>query len=214
MSRRVGVLGGTFDPIHLGHLDVAAAAHAALALDRVLLVPSRQPPHRAAAQASPFHRFAMTALAAATQPYLEASDLELQSASGPSYTIDTLRRLHGAGFTPIELFFIIGSDAFAEIETWKAYPQLFEAAHFLVISRPGQPAEAMRARVPALASHMREAAAGIADRLPSIVLIEAPTCDVSSTTIREIRQRGGSIAGLVAAPVDAHIQRHRLYRDH
>src|SRR5918999_809685 len=110
---RVGILGGTFDPIHLCHLDAASAAQRALSLDRVLLLPSRLPPHRSAEpRASVFHRFAMAALAAAERSML-VSDLELLR-DGPSYTALTLEALHREGYAPAHLFFITGSDAFAE----------------------------------------------------------------------------------------------------
>jgi nicotinate-nucleotide adenylyltransferase len=214
MSRRVGILGGTFDPIHVGHLDVALAAQDALNLERILLVPSWQPPHRAALPvASPFHRFAMTALAASTADAFEASDLELQAPAGPSYTIDTLARLHIDGLAPEELFFLTGADAFAEIATWKGYPHLLQHAHFVVVSRPGQPAGDIRRRVPALAAHMHDASerARDGDALPSILLVDRATRDVSSTAIRHARAEGRSIHGLVPEPVERHIVRHRLY---
>ena len=213
MNRRVGILGGTFDPIHVGHLDAAAAAHGALGLERIVFVPSLQPPHRAEQpHASAFHRFAMTAMAAGMRPHYEASDLELRSGAGPWYTIDTLRRLHGAGFAPFELFFVTGADAFAEIATWKGYPELFEHAHFVVVSRPGQTAAGMRDRLPAWSAHMRDAAQrDAAVSLPSILLVEADTSEVSSTRIRQARRAGESIRGLVAPLVEAHIERHGLY---
>jgi nicotinate-nucleotide adenylyltransferase len=213
MSRRVGILGGTFDPIHVGHLDVAQAAQNALNLERILLVPSWQPPHRAALPvASPFHRFAMTALAASTADAFEASDLELQAAAGPSYTIDTLGRLEADGLAPEELFFLTGADAFAEIATWKGYPHLLQHAHFVVVSRPGQPAGEIRRRVPALAPHMHDASErAFGGALPSILLVDRTTRDVSSTAIRHARAEGRSIHGLVPEPVERHIVRHRLY---
>src|SRR5438093_1417026 len=126
---RTGILGGTFDPIHLGHLEAAEAARRNLQLDRVLLLPSRTPPHRSLEpRASVYHRFAMTALAAAERGML-ASDLELRR-DGPSYTALTLEALHREGYVPGQLFFITGSDAFAEISTWHDYPPLFELSHF------------------------------------------------------------------------------------
>jgi nicotinate-nucleotide adenylyltransferase len=211
MTRRIGLLGGTFDPIHLGHLDAAAAAFEALHLDRVLLIPSLQPPHRAEPpHASPFHRFAMTALAASTQPYLAASDLELQTAGGPSYTIDTLARLHRLGLAPAELFFITGADAFAEIATWKGYPALLADTNFVVVSRPGWPAATMRERVPELAPRMIDAAAasGVG---PAVLLVDRVTHDVSSTAIRRARRDARPLDGLVPPEVERHILRHALY---
>jgi nicotinate-nucleotide adenylyltransferase len=194
---RTGILGGTFDPIHLGHLEAADAARKQLDLDRVLLLPSRTPPHRSVEpRASVYHRFAMTALAAAERGML-ASDLELLR-EGPSYTALTLEALHRDGYTPGQLFFITGSDAFAEISTWYDYPRLFELANFAVVSRPGYPT--VIPRFPPLTTSST-----------SVIAVEANTPDVSSTEIRRRVAAGESIDGLVAASVASHIERHRLY---
>ena len=135
---KIGILGGTFDPIHLGHLEAASAARRALSLDRVLLLPSRTPPHRSTEpRASVFHRFAMAALAAAERD-MSVSDLEVRR-EGPSYTALTLEALHREGFTAAELFFITGSDAFADVGTWHDYPRILQLANFVVVSRPGAP---------------------------------------------------------------------------
>src|SRR5512140_1219267 len=113
MTERVGVLGGTFDPIHDGHLQVAEAATASLNLARVLVVPLRNPPHRRHQPfASGYHRFAMVGLAIADRKAFVATDMELQ-ADGQSYTSVTLRRLHATGTRASQLFFITGADAFA-----------------------------------------------------------------------------------------------------
>lgn len=217
---RVGVLGGTFDPIHVGHLAAATAAREALDLDRVLLMPSHVPPHRAAQpEASPFHRFAMTALAAQTDGALVASDLELR-APGPTYTSTTLARLAECGYDRSQLFFIAGADAFADIETWRDYPALLERSHFVVISRPGRPASGLRRALPTLASRMVDAARlmGTPASRPappptpsSIWLVDTSTPDVSSTAIRQSAAEGAPLDGLVPAGVADHIQRHRLY---
>src|SRR6476619_737614 len=117
--RRIGLLGGTLDPIHRGHLDAAAAARDAFQLESVSLVPSHVPPHRPVQPlASPFHRFAMACLAVSGVPRLRASDEELRAA-GPSYTADTLDRLHARGLSSSQVFFITGADAFADIGPWK-----------------------------------------------------------------------------------------------
>jgi nicotinate-nucleotide adenylyltransferase len=206
---RLGVLGGTFDPIHVGHLAAADAARRALALDRVLLMPSHTPPHRPQQpQASPFHRFAMAALAAQGHDGLAASDLELQ-APGPTYTSDTLARLAACGYRPLQIFFITGADAFAEIDSWRDYPAILDRGHFVVISRPGLPSEALRDRLPALASRMTTASEVLAS--PAIVLVDAATPDVSSTAIRQRSASGLPLNGLVPSLVAAHITRHQLY---
>jgi nicotinate-nucleotide adenylyltransferase len=214
-ARRTGVLGGTFDPIHLGHLAVADAARRALALDEVLVLPARTPPHRPVdPSASPYHRFAMVALAAQPTPWLTASDVELRR-SGPSYTADTLRALHAAGYDPLQIFFLIGADAFAEIAMWHEYPAVLDLAHFVVCSRPGTPAGSMTARLPDLALRMvvlpRDAPTLTAEPLPRVYLLDSPTPGISSTDIRARARAGRPLAGLVPPEVDAYIRRQGLY---
>lgn len=154
-AARIGILGGTLDPIHLGHLDTALAARAALALDHVIVLPSRVPPHRPQQpRASAFHRFAMAALAVNGVDGLTAGDMELR-APGPSYTADTLSRYHAASGLPAsQIFFITGADAFAEIETWHRYPEVLSLAQFVVVSRPGFPVSTVPGRLPGLAPRM------------------------------------------------------------
>jgi nicotinate-nucleotide adenylyltransferase len=210
---RVGVLGGTLDPIHCGHLAAATAACDALELSSVIVMPAHVPPHRAVRPvASAYHRFAMAALAVLAEPRLHVSDDELGS-EGPSYTADTLDRLHARGMAASQIFFITGADAFADIATWKRYPEVLDLANFVVVSRPGHQIEALRDRLPALADRMRPAdSAAHASGHPSIFLLRTPTPDVSSTIVRERLARGEAITGLVPALVEAHILKQRLYR--
>ena len=215
-TRRVGVLGGTFDPIHVGHVTVGVAAREALGLDYVVVVPAHDPPHRPEQpRASAFHRFAMAALAVDSAPGLVLSDTEL-AADEPSFTATTMRRLHSQGFAPTELFFIAGTDALAEIASWRDYPALLEFCHFVAISRPAWPLAALRVRLPELASRMRTPDApgppgGERPAALSIFLVEHATPDVSSTEIRDRVRHGLSIAGLVPPAVGRHIERHGLY---
>jgi nicotinate-nucleotide adenylyltransferase len=210
-ARRLGILGGTFDPIHCGHLDVARAAESALGLTELLVVPSHTPPHRPEPLASSYHRFAMVALAVAGRPRWRASDLELQTMA-PSFTSATLDRLHGEGYASTELFFIVGADAFAEIESWKNYPSILDRAHFAVVARPGLAASALPRRLPALAPQMVPASSlTVPSGRTSIFLIDAPTADVSSTAIRRRSAARQSIAGLVPPAVQQHIEQHGLY---
>jgi nicotinate-nucleotide adenylyltransferase len=220
MSERLGVLGGTFDPIHQGHLDAATAAAEALRLSSVLLVPAGTPPHRADAPvASSWHRFAMAALAAAMRPELKVSDIELRR-GGPSYTAGTLAALHREGWGPLQLFFITGADAFAEIASWHDYPTVLNGARFVVVTRPGVPAASLRQVLPDLAERMLEVRPGSGAApaparqpcLPAVFLVDAPTADVSSSDIRQRLASGRPIAGLVPPAVEAHILRHDLYR--
>jgi nicotinate-nucleotide adenylyltransferase len=212
---RTGILGGTFDPVHEGHVAAAEAACAALALDRVLLLPSHLPPHRPShPHASAFHRFAMVSLAIGGHPRLAASDVELGLA-GPSFTAVTLRRLLESGYRASQLFFILGTDAFAEIASWHDFPAVLDLSHFVVISRPGQSFDVLRRRLPALVPRMRVAGepAGVGETGHGclVFLVNAATPDVSSTAIRERAARGDSLGGLVVPEVERHIRTHGLY---
>ena len=206
---RLGLLGGTFDPIHIGHLDVARAACRAISLDRIILLPANVPPHRGTPYASSPHRFAMTAITAQSEPWLEVSDIELLSTS-PSFTASTLDRLAERGFDLQTLFFVTGADAFRDIPTWKDYPSLLDRCHFVVVSRPACPVAALRGMLPALADRMVDAPCEI-PRRPSIFLVDASTAAVSSTDVRGRLAAGSSISGLVLPGVEAHILKHRLY---
>ena len=213
---RVGVLGGTFDPIHIGHVSAAEIADRAIGFERLLIVPSRVPPHRIEhPRASGYHRFAMAALTAAMHERWEASTIELESEDGLSYTASTLQRLHRLGLAAGDLYFIAGADAFADIATWKDYPRVLDLAHFAVVSRPRAPVEGLPAQLQGLAPHMVSATDGVRTLLPegrpSLFLIDGDTPDVSSTDIRRRRAEGFSITGLVPPAVEAHILRHHLY---
>ena len=204
MTVRIGILGGTFDPIHLGHLEAAGAAERALLLDRILLLPSRTPPHRSAEpRASVFHRFAMAALAAAERG-MSVSDLEVRR-DGPSYTALTLETLHREGYAPTQLFFITGSDAFADVATWHDYPRILQLANFVVVSRPGAP------RASELIPHPQSPIPGSIPTAPTVFSVEANTPDVSSTDIRRRVGAGESLDGFVPPIVAGHIRRHHLY---
>jgi nicotinate-nucleotide adenylyltransferase len=221
-AARIGLLGGTLDPIHVGHVETAQAARRALGLDRVYVLPSHVPPHRAQQPlASGYHRFAMTALAINGLDGLEANDIEL-CAPGPSYTADTLTRFRERSGVPgSQIFFITGADAFAEIETWYRYPDVLELANFAVVSRPQFPVERLRDVLPSLAQRMLSVTDGEANReprlanrdIPHIFLITAPTSDVSSTDIRRRLLAGESVSGMVPDAVERHIRQHRLYAD-
>jgi nicotinate-nucleotide adenylyltransferase len=201
-SLRIGLLGGTLDPIHLGHLDAAEAARTALRLDGIIVIPSHDPPHRPIdPHASPFHRFAMVSLAIDGRPGYRASDMELHR-DGPSYTALTLRDLHAAGWRPSQLFFIIGADAFADISSWFDYPAILDACQFAVVSRPGLTIEAALARTPDLRARVG----------CGIHIVDAQTAAVSSTAIRARLAAGGTIEGMVPPPVARHIAVHQLYR--
>lgn len=211
-QRRLGLLGGTFDPVHFGHLDAAEAARKALALDELWLLPSHVPPHRAQdPYATPFHRFALLALAIVNRPGVRVSDIELQR-TGRTYTIDTLRALHRQGWTPSQLFFILGTDAFAEIATWHEYPGVLDAANFVLIARPGTTVEAAIARTPVLRPKVctpdtwRDTA-----HATHVIVVPADTRNLSSTDIRRRLRNGQPIDNMVPDAVGHHILNHHLY---
>ena len=215
LGARLGILGGTLDPVHTGHIETALAARAALALDRVLLLPSRVPPHRPLQPcASPFHRFAMTALAVNGIEGLEATDIELAS-PGPSYTASTLERFHEHGARRSQIFFILGADAFAEIETWNRYPSVLDMANFVVVSRPGYDSHRIVDSLPALAERVAAIPSGreAGSATTRIFILPAITPDVSSTEIRRRLRASEPVVGLVTEAVERHIKQHRLYVD-
>lgn len=212
---RVGVLGGTLDPIHVGHLAAGDAAMAALALDRILVVPSHDPPHRPdSPSASGYHRLQMARLAVADRVGWVASDIEL-ARGGHSYTFDTLTALRGIE-PGSQFFFITGADAFAEVASWHRYPEVLELSHFVVIARPGTSLASIRTRLPELGPRLVDCDGVDADTcqqagFPSIFLVHAATPAVSSTDVRRRTAAGAPIAGLVPVAVERYIQQHHLY---
>ncbi len=209
---RVGVIGGTFDPIHCGHVAVARESQRTLGLDQIRLIPSSQPPHRTdQPRAGRYHRFAMAVLAGSSQRTWKVSDSELER-PGPSYTFDTLIGIAHDGYHPSQIFFLLGSDAFAEIATWSRYPAVLDLAHFVVVSRPGLTLSSLRSRVPELASRMIVPADLDARETTRVILLDATTPDVSSTDIRARVHAGRSIDGLVPEGVAHYIATQDLYR--
>ncbi|MGH8188649.1 MAG: nicotinate-nucleotide adenylyltransferase [Steroidobacteraceae bacterium] len=201
-ARRIGLLGGTLDPIHVGHLDAAEAARKALSLDEVLVIPAHDPPHRSGdPHASAFHRYAMVSLAIDGRPGYRASDLELRR-NGPSYTALTLRDLRAQGWEPSQLYFIIGADAFAEIATWFEYPAILDACQFALVSRPGTTIDDALRRAPELRHRVGQ----------TIHLVPAETSPASSSEIRARLAAGEPVEGLVPPAVMRHIATHHLYK--
>jgi nicotinate-nucleotide adenylyltransferase len=212
-NRRLGILGGTFDPIHVGHLDAGDTASAALALDEIVLIPAHDQPLRVSEpRATVYHRFALAALAVEDRPDWRVSDMELVR-QGRSYTEATLQALHDSGWRASQLFFILGTDAFAGIASWHGYPRVLDLAHFVVIARPGVAIDEADTRVPELRSRTSSPPQGdeSLEGPTRIFLVHAHTRDVSSTMIRERLASGLPIDDLVPPRVARHIQRHHLY---
>jgi nicotinate-nucleotide adenylyltransferase len=213
----IGLFGGTFDPIHLGHLRAAAEVRRLARLDRILFIPSFLPPHKAPATgASPADRLRMVELACRRRKGFEASPIEVE-AREKSYSILTLRKVRALS-PAARLFFILGVDAFLDIGTWREYEKVLEECLFIVMGRPGF--ELDRARG-VLGGTLREsmgplaAGQGLAGPLPPrtrIFLAPIRALDISSTAIRERIRRGETLDGLVPRPVDAYIRKHQLYR--
>ena len=214
----LGILGGTFDPIHNGHLAAAAAAQQALQLDALTLIPSHIPPHRRdPVGASGEQRYAMAILAAAERPGWSVSRIEVDR-HGASYTYDTLVKLRETDRVGAQFFFILGADAFAEIATWSRYPAVLDLAHFVVVSRPGTTLDSVRERVPSAFNRHPPCSPSSYRDLGTpetrVILLEAATPDISATDIRRRVRAGHSLSGLVPEAVAEYISTHRLYLGH
>ena len=212
---RLGVLGGTFDPVHFGHLRVAEEIGEELELEKVYLVPAALPPHKEIKPITPVHhRLAMIRLATHDSTVLEGLDLEARR-QGLSYTIETLKELHELFKPDLEIFFIIGMDAFLEIKTWKEYKRLFDYSHFVVLERPGVMAEELEPFLLSLEIGFIKNDQNQVFRMPSgmtVIYKEATLMDISSTRIREAVRVGKSIRFLVPDSVRAYIMEKGLYK--
>lgn len=196
---KLGVLGGTFDPIHMGHLQMAEAVYRRMSLSQVLFIPAYVPPHKVGMYfATAEERYAMTELAVAAYPCFTVSDMELRR-SGVSYTIDTIRELHKL-YAEQQLYFIIGADSVAQLHTWHNIEEMLELITFVAAGRPGYDG-VMEQVARRLGQRARE----------RIILLDTPEYDISSTDIRARIRRQESLAGLVPQAVEQYIYRHDLY---
>lgn len=215
MKRRIGIFGGTFNPIHFGHLRSAEEIAESLDLERVLFIPSSEPPHKRRAEvAEARHRLAMVRLALADNARFRASDVEVRR-GGRSYSVDTLRHLqrrHGDG---VRFFFFLGLDAFAEIDAWKEFREIFTLADLVVISRPPEIVPPPPRRLPAAVRREFRSTTGkrwIHRSGRPVSFLAVTPLDVSSSRIRHLIGRGQSIRYLVPPAVERYIARHDLYR--
>ena len=218
-ASRAGVLGGTFDPVHLGHVHAGLAIARVFDLEHVLLVPSATPPHKPGRELAPAeHRLAMLRLAVVGAPRLRVSTIELER-GGVSYTIDTMRALRQGGIEPL---FVLGADAFAELATWREPQALLDGFDLVVVDRPAAGGEGAPAAVPpGLRTCVEEVAfrdgAGAAalarpGRPRCVFHVRIAPVAVSSREIRELAARGAELGGLVPAEVGRYIHEHGLYR--
>ena len=209
---RVGVFGGTFNPIHFGHLLIADEICEFLELDRMLFVPASVPPHKPAGELAPAaDRFAMTELAVREHPQFEVSDVEFRR-RGPSYTVDTLQALSPRG----DLCLVIGSETFLDLLTWKDPRTVAALARLVVVPRSGKafdpdaPASQKVLRELGLEGFVRPEAAPGCPEAP--VLVEAASLPISASDLRRRACEGRSLAFRMPASVAAYIRDHRLYR--
>lgn len=192
-ARRLGLFGGTFDPIHTAHLVAAETARDRLALDEVLFIPANVPPHKSAPTSRAEDRYAMVEAAIGDHPAFRASRMELERA-GPSYAEDTLEAVRAAE-PGADFFYIIGADMLRDLHTWRHPERLVNMAQFVAVTRPG---DILQQNYSAVAAKVQ--------------LLDMPALAISSTDIRARVAEGRSIRYLVPQPVADYIARHALYR--
>ena len=212
---KIALFGGTFDPIHTGHLSAAIAAQETFGLDEIRLVPSGVPPHKQGRVVTAFaDRYAMVALACLGIPHLAASRLEdpEHHTGMANYTIETVRRFREHLAPTDQLFFLIGADAFLEINTWREPLALLDACDFIVVSRPGFDIGLIRSCLPA-GARIQEPPQAKRIQLDhtAIHLLTTVHADISSTEIRRRAAHGESLAGLVPPSVADYISKRKVY---
>lgn len=198
-KKKLGILGGTFDPVHNGHIYSAQAVYEQLQPEKILFIPAFIPPHKVGQEFAPAEdRYRMTVLATEEYPYFEVSDIELRR-SGISYTLDTVKELQRL-YLEYELYFLIGADTIPQLQTWHKIDELLQLVTFVAAKRPGY-LQALDRACSSLGVIARE----------KIVLVDTPEYEVSSTEIRQKIKSGESLEGLVPAHVEQYIREHRLY---
>jgi nicotinate-nucleotide adenylyltransferase len=231
--RRIGIFGGSFDPIHSGHLAVARAADRRFNFDEIHFIPASRPPHKLKQHLAPFsHRFAMVALACSDHPHFVPSLAEAgEDFSGTQlhYSVDTVRYFrHAYNGAGDRVFFIVGADAFLDIPMWKEYETLLRLCDFVIANRPGIRLEALRLVIPPDLHGASDSArdkkekeedpvahgSPVVARLErtTVYLLENVASEASATDIRRRANRGQSIHGLVSARVEEYILKQGLYR--
>jgi len=196
----IGVLGGTFDPVHNGHLIVAEEAKTRLNLTEVVFVPAGQPWLKTERPITPAeHRLQMLRLALADKPYFKLSAMEIERA-GPSYTVDTITELQGQLDAEDELFFILGQDNLVQLPQWREPSQLIQLCYLVAVPRPGSPRPKLK--------ELEASIPGISQR---VMLMDKPHVDISAEAIRDRVVRGLSVRHLVPEPVNRYLKEHKLY---
>ncbi len=217
---RLGLLGGTFNPIHNGHLAIAHSAREALALERVIFMPTGDPPHKSETQLAPARdRYEMVRLAIGSDPHLGLSDIEVRR-QGKSYSIDTVRQLRQEQGPGCELWFLIGLDAFLDLPTWREPEALLKLCSFAVIFRPGVSFRSLQklSLLPPLPTEaLEDLDKGKTARFEiplghrRLMCLNLPPCDISASDIRTKLKKGLSVANLLPPLVESYIIQHHLY---
>ena len=199
--KRLGLLGGTFDPIHYGHLDIAAKARDGFALHRMVLLPAKTPPHKPSTEhEEPEHRLEMARLAVKDKATMEVWDIELRR-SGTSYTVDTLMEISLATSDEYDLFYVCGSDTFLDLLSWQDIGRVLQLCTMLVVYRPGSGSEPVQR----MKAHLEEVYSA------QIFLTQSSGPDISSTEIRERLALGLSVSHLIPRSVEDYIRINGLY---
>jgi len=213
----IGILGGTFDPIHYGHLRLAQEALEQCNLSAVRFIPGGKPPHRAEPLAAPQHRLQMVRLAIEGQPCFEADETEVQRTE-PCYSVDTFATLRAQLGAQQPLCLLLGSDAFLQLYTWHQWQRLFELTHLVVMQRPGLPVGNAMAQADARLRQQYQSRLAPSSRLlhesasGHIVVLDMPQLDISSTDIRSRAAQNKSLRYLLPDAVNQYIQIHHLYK--
>lgn len=196
----IGVLGGTFDPVHNGHLLLAEEVRDSLKMDKILFIPAGQPWVKSADISPAEHRVAMVRLAIEHKPHFEISTMEIDR-QGPTYTVDTLRELKSAAGGGDNFYFIMGWDNLSLLPRWVRPREIISLCRLVAVPRPGYPLpdiKALEEKIPGLSA--------------SLIMLKRPEVDISSTGVREMALRGQPVDGLVPEAVAAYIRKHNLYR--
>ncbi|MFZ1804568.1 MAG: nicotinate-nucleotide adenylyltransferase, partial [Nitrospira sp.] len=220
---KVGLLGGSFNPIHNGHLTIAQHVHERMQLSQVLFIPTGDPPHKRDGSLAPANvRLEMVRLAIADNPLFTVSDIEIQR-KGKSYSIDTIRALHHHYGPSTELFFIIGLDAFLDFPTWREPTELLRICHVVVVPRPGQSFQALAGMSLLPSLHSNELAGldtGALNRLditipsdPGVTCLAFPPCATSASEIRQRVRNKLPLVNMLPPLVQSYILRHSLYQE-
>jgi nicotinate-nucleotide adenylyltransferase len=212
----IAIFGGTFDPIHAGHLAAARAAQRRFGLERVVFIPTGGPPHKIHNHLTDYaHRYAMVALTCGGEPGFIPSTIEAPAADGsPRYSIDTVRKVRRRLHQHDRLYFLVGADAFLDLPYWREYRRLLDAVEFIVVSRPGFPAEAIRGVPPPdllPARRLAEKAGTIRLRHGAIHILQGVDAPVASRDIRQAVAAGKPVTGLVPKLVEEYILKEGLY---